>query len=226
MPSSAALPENKSFPPAAACRAGDSPFDMAETTQFTLLPAPWAEEVSPRLRTRLQACAKALTPERFSVLIDAVIANVLDAGLRKAAADEGTLWLACGDALVPVWNNGPDAGRIVLRHRQPLQRGLVSMVYHSQQPCCENQVYQNALQDSTLDVRLSRLTCSQLVAPLAYAGEVRGVISAVRLKNIRDAEDPPGFDQWNLRDFAATVDAAGRLIDWRLVSIALDWSVL
>lgn len=56
------------------------------------------------------------------------------------------------------------------------------MVVATEQPICENQGHQNQQQDPALDRQLQLLTCALLAVPFYFAGELRGVISAVQLQ--------------------------------------------
>lgn len=115
-------------------------------------------------------------------------------------ADEGTLWVLDeeGEALVPVWNSGPNAVNIVRKHRQRLSSGLISLVCATEQPLCENAVYRNTQQDPTLDRALGLLTCAMIAVPLRLYGETVGVFSCVKLKNHREAPDPAPFSAADL----------------------------
>jgi hypothetical protein len=126
----------------------------------------------------------------------------LDDAFRSAGADEGTLWLLDEPKafLVPVWNSGPDADKIVGQYRQPLTAGLISLTCISQQALCENGVYRNAKQDPTLDRSLGKRTCSMIAVPFCHQGEIRGVVSCVKLTaDGPDQADPPGFTPGDLR---------------------------
>jgi GAF domain-containing protein len=126
-------------------------------------------------------------------------------------ADEGTLWLLdeTKEALVPVWNSGPRAEEFVGKHRQPLSAGLISVVCLTEQALCENEVYRHAGQDTTLDRRLGVLTCSMMAVPLRVGGEVRGVVSCVKLKKNAGDPDPAGFSQTDLEVLRAAVARMG-----------------
>lgn len=124
------------------------------------------------------------------------ITGLLRTAFLETRADEGTLWLLDPslEALIPVWNSGANAAHFVGHYRQPLQTGLISLVCVSGQALCENSVYQNAGQDPTLDRQLGVLTCSMIAVPLKFRGEIRGVISCVKLKPANtNTPDPEGF---------------------------------
>lgn len=115
-------------------------------------------------------------------------------------ADEGTFWVLDEEqeALVPVWNSGPNAANFVQKHRQRLSSGLISLVCATEQPLCENAVYRNSQQDPTLDRTLGVLTCAMIAVPLRLYGETVGVVSCVKLKETLEAPDPAPFSAADL----------------------------
>ena len=138
--------------------------------------------------------------------------SILERAFTRVRADEGTVWLLdkTQTHLVPAWNSGPDAARFVGTHRQPLERGLISLVCISEQPLCENEVYRHAGQDPTLDRALGRLTCAMIAVPLRAGGEMRGVVSCVKLKDASSAAaDPEGFGPQDLEHVVSAAHAAG-----------------
>jgi hypothetical protein len=151
-----------------------------------------------------------LTPELIGGLL---------ACFAEIKADEGTLWLLnpSSQSLEPVWNSGPYASRFVGQHSQPLDVGLVSIVFVTEQCLCENEVYRNADQDPTLDRKLSLLTCSMIAVPFRFRGATRGVVSCVRLKAADSPEpDPAPFSASDLirvtkvtGDLSASLELAG-----------------
>jgi hypothetical protein len=197
------------------------------TTRLNLLPDPRFEPFHADLRARVSAAAAAIDHETFLDVFDALMRNVLHVGLAEAGAHEGTVWLAdrARQELVGVYNTGANAERIAgaERHRQPLSRGLISMVYRSEQPFCENDVHHHQAQDRALDRKLGLLTCAMIAVPLYFAQEIRGVISCVQLKpaDAPPADDPPGFTTESLRyaQFASAV--LTRLIDHALLGATL-----
>ena len=134
----------------------------------------------------------------------------LAAVLAEVAADEGTVWQLdeAGEALIPVWNSGRRASEFVGKHRQPLNAGLISLVCVTGQALCENSVYRHVGQDSTLDRTLGVLTCAMIVVPWLREGEIRGVVSCVKLKSSPEAPDPAPF---TAGDLARVVEAVRHL---------------
>jgi hypothetical protein len=193
--------------------------------RFNLLADPRFAPLHSALRERVAAAAAALDAETFADLLDPVMSSVFAASLTAAGAHEGTIWLvdSAEENLVPVINTGPNASGFVGRFRQPLTRGLISMVFATEQPFCENEVYAHAAQDKTLDNSLGVVTCSMMAVPFYFAQQLRGVISCVQLKPHGAAEDPPGFSMASIRDVQLGAVVVGRLIDHRLVSVSVGW---
>jgi len=148
---------------------------------------------------------------QHALQLSRLAASRVGAVFPTIGADEGTLWLLDEEKeeLVPVWNSGPHAEEFVGKHRQPLSAGLISVVCLTEQALCENEVYRHAGQDPTLDRRLGVLTCSMMAVPLRAGGELRGVVSCVKLKKRTGDPDPSGFSQSDLGALQAAVAQAG-----------------
>ena len=138
---------------------------------------------------------------------------------ERAGADEGTLWVADLSAyqLVPIFNSGPDSAEFIEKFRQPLDRGVVSMVFNSGQPFCENEVYKSSGHDATVDKELGQVTAAMIALPLFFANEPRGVISCVKLG---EGE----FDVPNLHTMQHAGVVLERLLDWSLFHHITDLS--
>lgn len=143
------------------------------------------------------------------LLIDACERELRPA-FAAVAADEGTLWLLdeAGEALVPVWNSGPNATAIVgeANFRQPLTSGLISLVCVTEQALCENTVHRHAGQDPSLDRRLGLITCAMLAAPLRVQNEIHGVVSCVKLKENPSEPDPAPFSLAHLAELSRAAE--------------------
>lgn len=193
--------------------------------RFNLLADPRFAPLQPALQERIGAAAAALDARTFPDLFDPVMAGVLDTALSRAGAHEGTLWLvdAEGEHLVPAVNTGRNAAGFVGTFRQPLGRGLISMVFATEQPFCENEVYVHQVQDKSLDRTLGVITCSMIAVPFYFAERLRGIISCVQLKDSKQAEDPAGFGVDSIRDVQLAAVVLSRLIDHRLVGVTVGW---
>ncbi|MEO7098974.1 MAG: GAF domain-containing protein [Luteolibacter sp.] len=119
----------------------------------------------------------------FTNLLDSGMAADLSAAFLAANADEGTVWLLSptGDSLVAQYNTGADAVKI-MGFQQPLGRGLISMVFETEQAFCENDVQRNCVQDKRLDRRVGKSTMALIAVPFSVRGEICGVISCVQLE--------------------------------------------
>ena len=96
------------------------------------------------------------------------------------------------------------------------------MIVSTELPLCENEVCKNRQQDKSLDQKLGLQTCAMLATPLYFAGELRGVISAVQLRAPgSDAPEPPGFSQQHLETLQLSANVLGRLIEQQLQSLAI-----
>ena len=192
--------------------------------RLTVLPDGRLSTLRPVLSARMKDAAELLGEGAFDEFFDATMRSLLVAGLQSAGAHEGTVWLVDHSRtnLVPRFNNGPNASEFVGRFRQTLRAGMISMVVATQQPICENEVHKNQRQDRTLDQRLGLVTCSMLAVPLQFAGEVRGVISAVRLKPAGSAApDPVGFSPEDLRALQLTASVLSRLVEHELIALSI-----
>jgi hypothetical protein len=99
---------------------------------------------------------------------------------------------------------------------------MISMVVATEQPICENEVQRNQQQDKTLDRQLGLATSAMLAIPFYFAGELRGVISAVKLKAPDAAFDPAGFSPDDLRVLQFAASILTRLIEYELLNLALS----
>ena len=191
--------------------------------RFTVLPDLRLSALRGLVTTRLEEAAQELAEGAFDEFFDGTMRAAFIEGLTQADAHEGTVWLLdrTQNWLVPQFNNGPNAASFVGHFRQSLRAGMISMVVATEQPICENEVHKNAQQDPTLDRKLGLITCSMLAVPLYFAGELRGVISAVRLKRANStARDPAGFSPDNLRALQLTADVLERLIEHELLTLS------
>jgi GAF domain-containing protein len=192
--------------------------------RFNVLPEEGFAALRPSVVSRVRDAARRACGESFPALFQGVAPRLLTECLARISADEGTVWLIdeARAALVPRHNTGPRSHEFVGILRQPLDRGLVSVVIASEQSICENDVYRNERQDKTVDRTLGQLTCSMLAVPLAFSSELRGVISAVKLKAPDSTvADPPGFTADDLRFAELTAAAIGALLDARLLELCL-----
>lgn len=171
------------------------------------------------LNESFERAGSAASTKRLTGVFDAVCRRVLLDGFARAGADEGTLWIADLDGyrLIPVFNSGPGAAAFVEKFRQPLDRGVISMVFNSGQPFCENEVFKSAGHDDTVDKELGQVTAAMIAAPLFFANEQRGVVSCVKLGQGE-------FEVADLNTIQHAVVVLERLIDWSLLRSATDFA--
>jgi hypothetical protein len=211
------------------------------------MPAPFSSFGDPvlspladQLATRREQFAAHCLKEKPSALVNGLPARLTDTVLKSIGADEGSLWLAVddGQALLPIWNNGPDAARFVGSFRLPVTQGISGFVFTSGIAACEAEVCFNQRQHRELDHQLGVLTWAMLAVPLVFGGAARGVITAVRLIRLSDLPDlkrvpesrdelpsgytpPAAFGLANLSAMETTAGAVGRLIEHRLTAWVL-----
>jgi len=160
----------------------------------------------------------------FEEFFDATMRALLVECFRSAGADEGSVWLLNEERteLIPRFNNGPKAADFLARVRQSLRKGMISMVVSTEQPICENEVSKNQQYDDDVDETLGFKTCAMLAVPLYFAGELRGVVSAVQLRPAKSNEpEPPGFLPQHLAALQLTASILGRLMDKQFYAMAL-----
>ena len=178
----------------------------------------------PIVAARVRELAALAGEGAFDEFFDATMQAVLVQSLQQVRAHEGTVWLLdqSRSFLIPRFNNGPNAASFVGRFRQSLRSGMISMVVSTEQPICENEVHKNQQQDKSLDQELGVWTCAMLATPLYFAGELRGVVSAVQLKAAGSLEpDPPGFTAGDLNALELTATVLSRLVEQQFLSLAL-----
>ena len=196
------------------------------SSRFNLQPDQRFSSLREHLNERVREAAGALAAETFADLFDPLMRLTTQDAFDAVQAHEGTIWLldAPEEYLVPAYNTGPNADQLVNRFRQPLTSGLISLVFRNGQSFCENEVYRNAQQDTTLDSKLKVLTCAMIAVPLYFAQNVRGVISCVQLKAADTAvPDPPGFPPSAIHRIETLSATLGRLLDLTLVGTTVGW---
>ncbi|MCW0219741.1 MAG: GAF domain-containing protein, partial [Prosthecobacter sp.] len=175
-------------------------------TPFSTFPDPELSSLEEKLSTRRDEFARQALLRTPVALVEGLPARLVQQSLSSVRADEGSLWLAMDDSqtLMPVWNNGPDAARFVGSFRLPATQGITGMVFTSGLAACESEVCFHQKQNRELDRTLGVLTWAMLAVPLKFAGEMRGVITAVRLIRLAElpeisrvpespADFPPGY---------------------------------
>jgi hypothetical protein len=175
--------------------------------RFTLLPDPRYRKHFSSLLDRLDKAAKLITRETFNDFADDLMTTVLEDSFNAAGADEGTLWLVNSSKreLDAVFNNGP-AAKKMREISQTLDRGLISMVFSTGQPFCENSIEQNPEHDKAVD------------SQFYFAQQCRGIISCVRLSKPGSVSSRRGFDMESMREVNRASSLLTRLFDFKLIS--------
>lgn len=181
-------------------------------------------EISPhaaRLELSLNRIARELTPADFSGLIGAPGLSILRSAMDALKADSLSIWLA-----------DPEETRLIVTHTEPdpaflgweqsLDEGLIALVYASEQCLCENQVYLNENHSKKADQALGQVTCAMIATPFYVAGNLRGVVSCVQLKDSEAAPDPAGFSARNMNRIRRLSTAIERLVNYRMLTSLLD----
>ena len=197
------------------------------STRWNIVPDPRFAELQGALQERLAAAANSIQPQNLPALLDPLARDVLQRGFSDAGAHEGTIWLPDSDGkhLVPAYNTGPDAEKIVGKFRQPLNAGLICMVFASEQPIVENEVYKNARQSKLLDETLQVQTYALIAVPFHFLKACRGVISCVQVKRPETQQrDLTGFQFGHLTAVQRAAAILAQLIELRVLGCAVGWS--
>jgi len=185
------------------------------------------------LQEYLVKVGNAIVPSNFISICDATLLKLLNDSFERISADEGSIWLfdEAKENLVVAYNTGPNAQEII-GFKQPLNKGIVSLVVATEQAFVENQVYKNAKHSATLDQKLQNTTYAMIALPLYFLNQVRGAISCVQLLDVfvekghatPAKETPPGFSPGDLATMQTTAAVIRDLIDYRLLAIAVGWN--
>ena len=208
---------------------------MTPTTRANFLPEQRFLPLRPALQEHLAKLGAAISPANFLSICDEMLLKLLTETFARIGADEGSIWLLDQEKqhLVVAYNSGPNTAKI-MGFKQPLTKGIVSLVVASEHPFVENEVYNNVDHSNTLDKALHKATYAMIVVPLYFLNEVRGVISCVQLQEveIRDGkavpkgEKPSGFGPPDLNAIQTISAVVRDLIDYRLLGTAIGWNRL
>jgi len=197
------------------------------TPRLNLLPEPAFAELHPLLAERLAQVGNGVHAAQFEPLLDPLARRVLEKGFAQAGAHEGTVWLLDEDGqhLVPAYNTGPHAGQLVGKFKQPLSSGLICMVFATERPFLENDVWRHAQQSKLLDAELGTQTWAMIAVPFCFLKACRGVVSCVQLKRPdAPAPDPPRFRPEHLAHIEHATALLARLVEFRLLGQVVGWS--
>ena len=196
------------------------------SARLNLLPDPAFVDLKAALAERLERMASNIHAEQFATILDPLMRQTLERGFIEAGAHEGTVWLLdeTAENLVPALNTGPEAGQLVGKFKQPLNAGLICMVFASEQPFLENEVRKNSGQSKLLDSLLEVQTCAMIAVPFHFVHACRGVISCVQLKRASSEAEPAGFRPEHLTRVQRATALLSQLLEYRLLSRAVGWA--
>jgi hypothetical protein len=197
------------------------------TDCLNILPDPAWESLKPALREHISQVGANLPAAQFATLLDPLMRDVMLQGFAQVGAHEGTVWLVdeAHENLAAAYNTGPEAGRIVGTFKQPLNSGLICMVFASEQPFLENEVFKNRQQSKALDSMLRTETFAMIAVPFYLLGECRGVVSCVQLRRPDATEaPPPGFRPENLVRIQRMTAVFSQLLEYRILCQTLGWA--
>ncbi|MEM7602558.1 MAG: hypothetical protein AAF357_14225 [Verrucomicrobiota bacterium] len=184
-------------------------------------------ELSSRTATVEEALARTaanLDPDVFSNLIGAPGLSVLRSSMEALKADSLSVWLVDRDETHLVVTHSEPYPDFV-GYKQSVEEGLVALVYASEQCLCENEVYLNANHSKTVDETLGQVTYAMIATPFYIAGNLKGVLTCVQLKETIDAPDPPGFSARNMNRVRRLSAAVERLMNYKLLTILFDLEI-
>ncbi|MBM3834898.1 MAG: hypothetical protein FJ403_16815 [Verrucomicrobia bacterium] len=199
---------------------------MSNRTHMNIIPDQRFADLRTTLSERLARVAASVNADNFRGLLDGLMQETLRRGFAEANAHEGTVWLLDREEehVVPAFNTGPEADKIVGQFKQPLTSGLICMVFASEQPFVENFVYKNSRQSKLLDSKLGVQTFALIAATFYFLNACRGVISCVQLRTAAAISDPPGFTPEHLVSVQRTTAVFSRLFEFSLLSQTIGWS--
>jgi hypothetical protein len=193
---------------------------------LNIIPEPAFLTLRPQLLDRLARVGAGIHAEQFRELLDPLMSEVFRKGVAEAGAHEGTIWLVdeAGEYLVPAFNTGQRADQIVGQFKQPLNSGLICMVFASEQAFLENAVSQSASQSKLLDTLLQVETTALIAVPFYFLQACRGVISCVQLSPpASSAPSLPEFGPQHLAAMQRTASLLSLLIEHELLSNVVGW---
>jgi transcriptional regulator with GAF, ATPase, and Fis domain len=145
----------------------------------------------------------------------ALLVEVLKRSCDVIGCENSALWLASGDHLIPVLGHGPHAEHFIANYAHPLGEGIISMVYASGQPFCENHILANPQHSATLDQQLNIKTDAMITTPVIAQGEIAGVITCVHTSpaHAEGATDPATFQASDVSELEFAATLTGRILD-------------
>ena len=175
-------------------------------------------EYSSTIEQRLEACSRRMQPEDLRSLLGNAGRELVRVTTKTLEADSASIWLMSSDRTRLIVSHVFPANEDLMNRDQPLDEGLVSLVLKSEQPICENQVYEHLDHSKRTDQSLGVVTCSMIAVPFYAGGVLRGVVSCVRMKDDPEAPDPPAFTSADLARMSRLAKALEQMINFRFLS--------
>jgi len=142
-----------------------------------------------------------------------LLQEVIKRSCSATGCSNSTLWLAEGDHLIPTIGHGPHAAQFIGKYAHPLDEGIISMVYASGQPFCENHIQSNPQHSSRLDQQLGIQTDAMLTTPVISGGNITGVITCVHTRPANSSAPPSSFEASHLSELEFTAALTGRILE-------------
>jgi len=120
-----------------------------------------------------------------------------------------------------VFNSGKNADRLVEHAEQPVNEGLIGMVFSTEQGFIENDVVANRQHSKHIDQDFAQTTLALLAVPFYIRGEKVGVVSCVKLDGSTNAcPNRSEFVTSDLERIELASRAVGMLLELRLLRLA------
>jgi hypothetical protein len=205
---------------------------MTPSVRANFLPEQRFIPLRPALQEHLAKIGNAISPGNFLSICDEMLVKFLTDTFERVSADAGSIWLLDEEKqnLVVAFNSGANADKIV-GFKQPLSKGIISLVVASEKAFIDSNVYKNANYSAVLDEKLHNTTYAMIALPLYFLNQVRGVISCVQLLDVLlqqgepvpAGKTPPGFKPQHLVAIQRASVVIKDLIDYRLLATAVGW---
>ena len=157
-----------------------------------------------------------IMPQQVDDASHSLLTEVLKRCVDAVRCSDCALWLADTDHLHPILGHGPHSSRFIGSYKHPLTEGLMSMVYASGQPFCENNIQQNPQHSTSLDEHLEIKTDAMIVIPVVSSSEIRGVITCVHTSNNTNPnqlDQQHNFTPADMSELEYTAALAGRILE-------------
>ena len=168
----------------------------------------------------LESYAKRLLPGDLCGLLDVPIESTFRNARKQVGADGGAIWVAdaAQEHLVVAFSDPPDER--ILGKEQPASEGLISLVFASEQPICQNRISEDERHSKRIDDAVGQTTESMMAVPFYVGGMLRGIFSVVRWA-AKDGVVTPGFTLEEFNEFQRSAVVMERLVTLRLAQVIL-----